>query len=134
MMIARARNYSTADIPSAVSPFVARGRAGVTQGRDYSLHAMSVYRGVTFFLVVDDLETPLFLPAWFFESVSAALPADWICSVDLGEGVDLVLGPAFVARDLRAYSAMIDQERSSVEEFWARARQLPGEPERSERS
>lgn len=119
-MIARARHDVESEIPPSLSSSMSPRRLHLSPGEMYPIFAVSVYRGVAFFLIIDDLQTPTFLPAWLFESVAGRVSFDWICTACLGEGVELVLGPDYIAQDLRSYSAMVDQERASVEEFWSR--------------
>ncbi len=69
-------------------------------------------------LVVDGSGAPAFLPEWLFGVVDAKVSGDWMCNVALGDGLDLVLGPPFIARDLGAYNGLIDLERAAVEQFW----------------
>jgi hypothetical protein len=76
---------------------------------------ISVYKKVLFFLIVDDLKIPVFLPRWLFQVEEKSIPADWICSAALGADVDLVAGPEFVARDLEAYVSVVDQVPESVD-------------------
>ena len=59
-------------------------------------------------LVVDGSGAPAFLPEWLFGVVDAKVSGDWICNVSLGDELDLVLGPPFIARDLSAYNGLID--------------------------
>jgi hypothetical protein len=88
--------------------------------RDYDAHAVSVYDGVSFLLVVDDKDTPVFLPRLLFEVLEPSIPRDWICNLFPCGPVQLVLGPAFLARDLVSYNAMVDQEAAQVENLWRR--------------
>lgn len=95
---------------------------------EHLVHAASVYAGVTFLLLVDDIGSVAFQPSWTFETVDPAIDAHWIASTNLGGGVDLGLGPAFVARDLTAYSRVVDCEPEAVwpihqrEDEWRRER------------
>lgn len=120
-MDAVARELDWSAVPEAVRPFAKPGRTSVTAGRAYDVLAVSIYQGVTFFLVVDDTGEPGFVPAWCFRVRSPEVPAGWICTVGLGAGVDLVLGPAIVARDLAAYAAVIDHEPEVMDALRATA-------------
>lgn len=118
MMKVHAKELDWKDVPQEVRPFISQAQTFITPGREYVVHAVSVYKKLTFFLVVDDLETPAFLPSWAFAVTSKEIPTDWICSADLGSEVDLVLGPKFIAGDLEAYVGMIDQETELLDLFW----------------
>ena len=120
-MKASARKLDWATVPEEIRPFVSKGQTFTTPEKGYEVHAVSVFEKVTFFLVIDDLDTPVFLPSWAFSLTSKDVPEDWICNTDLGGEVDLVIGPEFIARDLEAYIAMIDQETKPLNLFWRRA-------------
>ncbi len=109
-------NYLAADI----EPFVSKSQTFITTGVEYEVHALSVYRRVVFVLIVDDTKNPAFIPSLLFETLSTDIPADWMCNLIGESGVDLVIGPGFVAQDLEAYSSMIDQETNPITRFWQR--------------
>ena len=72
------------------------------------------YQKVIFVLVLDDYETPVFIPRDLFEIVSKVVPSDWICNTFTEHGLDFVLGPELIAKDLDSYNAVIDQEREQI--------------------
>jgi hypothetical protein len=88
--------------------------------KDYEVHAVSVYDKIAFVQIVDDNDTPIFLPRVLFDVIDPCVPDDWICNVFPDGPVQLVVGPPFVAKDLISYNAMIDQEGAQVERFWRR--------------
>jgi hypothetical protein len=100
--------------------YYSSSQAFFAEGNEYDVHAVSMYDGVTFLLVVDNLKTPSFHPRIAFDTISSEIPADWICSVFASGPVQLVLGPAFIARDVESYNSMVDQEMAQVERFWQR--------------
>jgi hypothetical protein len=102
------------------SAFVSPQQTLLSPHKDYVVHAVSVFDKVVFVQIVDDKDTPVFLPRALFEMVEADLPDDWICSLFPEGPVQLLLGPPFVARDLDAYNAMLDQEAAQVQRFWQR--------------
>lgn len=106
--------------------YISRGQIFLSPGKSYEVYVVSVYDGVVFMQVVDDLETPIFLPRTLFEVVDSQVPQDWICNAFPGGPVQLVLGPTFVAEGLGSYEAMIDQRRPQVEKFWRRVDSLRG--------
>lgn len=123
--------------PRTLSPdearYVSPSQTFLTADRDYDVHAVSVYDRVVFLLVIDDQSTPVFLPRALFEVVDPGVPTDWICNSFPEGPVQLVLGPAFIAKDLDAYDAMIDQRAAQVSQFWQRARSLRAQaPEEDE--
>lgn len=119
-MKAVAKKLDWNQLPDEVQPFVSRTQTFITPGAHYVVHGVSVYKRLPFFLVVDDTEAPVFLPSWIFSLTSTELPKDWICNVGLGDDVDVVLGPEFIARNIDAYVGMIDQETDLVDQFWNR--------------
>jgi hypothetical protein len=109
--------------PSPSSPreaqFVApEVRFPFTPAREYEVYAVSVYDGVVFVLVIDDLNSPLFTPRSLFETVDAAVPARWICNVFAAGPVPMILGPEFIARDLASYDRFIDCDGEQMTAFW----------------
>lgn len=116
-MRVRFRGLAPDTYPSNEAFFVSPTQTFLSSDKDYEVHAVSVYDGVTFLQVVDDLETPIFLPRALFDVVDVRVPEDWICNVMPSGPVQLVLGPPFVATSLDSYQAMIDQRKAQVEEF-----------------
>jgi hypothetical protein len=100
--------------------FVSPAQMFLSPGRDYVVYAISVFDKVAFVQIVDDKDTPVFLPRALFEMVVADIPNDWICTIFPAGPVQLVLGPTYVAKDIDSYNAMIDQEAAQVERFWRR--------------
>lgn len=92
----------------------------VSRLSEYDVHAVSVYDGVVFVLIVEDSNTPLFLTSAMFEVVDDTVPDDWICRLFSEERLQMVMGPAFIASSLQAYSSMIDSEVAPVNAFWDR--------------
>lgn len=96
-----------------------RSKLYITVGEIYDIHAVSVFSENVAFLIIDDTKGPKWLPGWLFETIDTQMPPDWICNTFAGE-VQLVLGPPFVAYDLRAYEAMVQLEPEQVTAFWQR--------------
>jgi hypothetical protein len=117
-MKALAEELDWSDLPLDVRPFLSEKQTFVTVEREYEVYAISIYKKVPFLLVVDDLGTPVFLPSLAFSLISNELRNNWMCNMHLGGEVDLVIGPDFIARDLGAYVAMIDQETEALQQFW----------------
>lgn len=91
-----------------------------SHGKEYDVHAMSVYDGVTFLLSVDDNDTPTFKPRSLFQVSDPSVTDDWIANTFCDGPVQLVVGPQFIASDLLAYGAMVDSEWRVVEQLWKR--------------
>ena len=89
----------------------------LTPSKSYPVYAISLHLGVLFYLVVDDQQTPIFVPAELFEEWTGPLPSAWITSTFSGD-TQMVSGPAFIAESLEAYDRMIDQCFESVTAFW----------------
>lgn len=119
-MRVRFRKPELAALSSEERFFVSPKQLFLSTGRDYPVYAVSVYEKVVFVQVVDDKETPTFLPRALFQMVDSEVPKDWICNLFPDGPIQMVLGPPFVAKDLDAYNAMIDQEAAQVERFWRR--------------
>jgi hypothetical protein len=124
MMQSEAVQINWSSLPSEIQPFISETQTALTPGRMYSIFAISVYRRVMFFLIVDDLNMPVFVPSILFRRLTTNLPSDWVCSTSLGHEVDLVLGPEFIAQSLEGYNAMVDQERDAVEALRAYRKQV----------
>ncbi|MEZ4398407.1 MAG: hypothetical protein R3B06_00205 [Kofleriaceae bacterium] len=124
-MKVQAKELDWNNLPENVRPFVSKSQTFISARKEYEVYAVSLYRKVLFCLVVDDLGAPEFLPCVLFVVMSKTVPHDWICSAQLDEDVDLVLGPEFIARDLLAYSAMIDHETQALDLFWDRVTRGP---------
>jgi hypothetical protein len=119
-MHVRIRDGYPNGIPRNEEPFISPSQVFLSPLKDYEVHAVSVFKGVTFVQIVDDKDTPIFLPRALFRTTSHALPDDWICSVFPEGAVQLILGPTFVADSISSYNAMIDQEVAQVQRFWRR--------------
>jgi hypothetical protein len=109
--------------PSPASPREAQFLASevrfpFTPGREYEVYAVSVFDGVVFVLVIDDLNTPWFTPRSLFETVDATVPSRWICRVFATGLVPLILGPEFIARDFASYERFIDCDGEQMKAFW----------------
>src|SRR5688572_26007069 len=116
-MRVRAREADPATAPAAVRPYL--GQILVTAGKEYEVHATSVFSGTVMMQVVDDLGYPSWKPSWLFDIVDSAMPEDWICMTYHGDPT-LVVGPEFIASSLEAYTAMVELEPHQVEKFWKR--------------
>lgn len=106
--------------PRHEAKYTSMSQLFLSHGNEYEVHAVSVYDGVTFLLVIDDLDTPTFRARTAFSVVESAIPPDWVCSVFDSGSIQLVLGPKFIAQDVASYNAMVDQEWAQVERLWAR--------------
>lgn len=118
-MKVRGLNIDWDKVPPEVEPFISPGQTFITSGKEYSVYALSIFSKVVFILVIDDLDTPVFVPNWIFETISTCIPKKWICNLKLSDDVEMVLGPEFLAKDLGAYNSMIDQETDQLEQFWS---------------
>ena len=118
-----ARPFDLGELPRALVPFVKPGQVSVTAGREYDVHAMTVFQGYVKLQIVDDLGYPTWRPAWLFDVVDPSIPNDWIASAFRTEP-SLVVGPPFLARDLDAYARMVQLESTEVHLFWKRLESL----------
>jgi len=100
--------------PVSVEPY-ARD-PNLTSGREYEVHAITVYNGLVFMLLVDDLDYPGWKPAWLFKTSDCTIPKDWICNT-MPDWPDLLLGPDFIANNREAYASMVELEAPQVEKL-----------------
>lgn len=119
-MQVRFRGNSLSALAAKEAFYVSPSQLFLSSEKTYTVHAVSVYNGIAFAQVVDDMETPVFLPRAIFEVVDTTIPADWICNLFADGSVQLVMGPPHVAKDVASYNAMVDQELAQVEQFWSR--------------
>ncbi len=91
----------------------------VTLGKEYEVYAMSLYQGVLWLQIVNDVEIIHWHPAWFFEIRDSSLPQDWICNLFEGD-VAMVIGPTFIASDISSYVRMVELDMKMVEQFRSR--------------
>lgn len=110
--------------PGALTPkeayFVVPQQTNFTVGKEYEVYGLSVYDGVTFLQVIDDINTIKFSARGQFEVVNSEIPVDWICTTVADGPVQLLLGPPYMARDLAAYNGMIDHDSEQNHAFYAR--------------
>jgi len=127
-MHVRFRGFAHGNYPPNEARYISPDQTFLSTAKEYEVHAVSVYDGVTFLQIVDDANTPTFHPRAIFEVVDSTIAEDWICSAFPEGPVQLVIGPSFVAKDLGCYDSMVDQDRSAVDAFWQRvnARQRHG--------
>ena len=95
----------------------------LTIEKEYEVCSISVFDGVLSLQVVDDTEQPSWEPAWFFKMVQSSIPSDWICNI-WDNSVQMVMGPTFIASDLKSYEEMIQLYPESVRKFWERHKRL----------
>jgi hypothetical protein len=114
-----ARSFEWQSCPPEIASVMPPGQLFVTTDREYEIYGMSVYLGVVYLQMVDDLGDPSWVPDWFFDVVEPTVPGDWVCALPRG-GLRLILGPAFVARDKESYRSMVELEPDQLKRFWAR--------------
>lgn len=119
-MIVSLRAYEVAELTTRDARYITAAQTFLSEGKQYEVHAVSVYDGVCFLLVVDDLSSPSFEPRALFDVRDSSIPSDWICNTFPTGPVQMVMGPEFIARDVDSYDGMIDQREEQVARFWAR--------------
>lgn len=107
-------------VPEAESRLAPPSQCFLTIGRAYTVYAIAVRDDVTRYLIVDDLQTPIFLPAFLFSTVRPETPSDWVTCASPSDGLSLVHGPPHIAGSVAAFDAMADQEFAQIMEFWRR--------------
>lgn len=123
-MIVRAVHDSLKDAPPEViaSGWSRQAELHVTRSREYEVHALAVYQGHTHYQVIADIDWPVWLPWCVFEVADSSVPADWRANSFPALGVQLVIGPQFVAGSEDSYQAMVESESGQLDLFWRRAR------------
>lgn len=116
-MIVSFRSFEPAVCPPREAQYVTPSQVFLSMGKHYEVHALSVYDGVCFLLVVDDASAADFKPRALFDVVDPELPADWICNTFPTGPVQLLIGPEFIARDVASYDDMIDQRAEQLARF-----------------
>lgn len=121
-MRVRARNIdeALAKMPRHEAAFEKRGQVFLTEGKEYTVYALSVYKGIASVLIVDDLRSQTFYLARLFEVVDSQIGSDWICTIFPDDPVQLLLGPAFIAKDIESYGAMVECRSPQMDLFWRR--------------
>src|SRR5437764_303797 len=99
-------NYQGAPQSVLALGFSAESKVHVSASKEYRVWAAVSWRSVLFFLVINDLEYPDWLPAWLFKLTDKTLSSDWICCV-FGDGSEMIHGPRSVAESQEAYQAMV---------------------------
>ena len=119
-MRARATRNKFVGCPAAVAAFGSpQSDTNITVGKEYEIHALSVFQGVVCLQIVSDVNIITWLPSWFFQICERTVPSDWICSL-LGGDLQMVLGPEFTAADETSYNRMVELDSESVNAFWQR--------------
>jgi hypothetical protein len=119
-MRARATTNKFVGCPAAVSAFGSpQSDTNITLGKEYEVHALSVFQGVVCLQIVNDVNIISWLPSWFFEISEPTMPKDWVCCLP-GENLQVVLGPEFVASDESSYNRMVELDSELVTAFWRR--------------
>ena len=73
-MRVRGINFDWDNLEANLIHFVSKTQTFVTPGKEYEVYAVSVYKKIVFLLLVDDINTPIFIPAPLFEIISSEIP------------------------------------------------------------
>jgi hypothetical protein len=114
------RGWERESLSEREQRFAAPSQIRLNLDRSYEVHAISVYDGIVCLLLIDEIQTPIFLPRGLFVVSESTLPKDWICNVFPEGPVQLVMGPDFIAENLGAYDAIVDQRSEAVDRLWKR--------------
>ncbi len=109
-MRVRFRNPSRDSYSDNVARFYSPRQTHLSTTLDYEVHAVSVYDGIVFLLIFDDHRFDKFAPHVLFDVVDPSIPSDWICNTFPTDPVQLVMGPPFLAKDLRSYRGLIGRD------------------------
>ena len=126
-MKVRVSRNSFKDCPasSKTAGFTERTVVRLKIGAELDVHALSFFSGVTFLLVVDDLGTFSWLPAWLFELVDREIPSDWVIGL-FNADPSAVIGPPIIASSLDAYSRFVEHDPDLVNAMRERIQSASG--------
>lgn len=106
-------------------------RFEVVQGRDYFVFAISLWRGVIHYLVVNDQTgRPDWFPAFLFKIVDHCLPSGWsfVLRGSSTFPVDAIWGyPEIAQEDGRHYIDLIEREPAALQTFEHRRAEIEAE-------
>lgn len=122
-ILAKRNNFKDCPSEMAAKGFFPESQTDITIGKEYEVHALSLFNGLLSFQIIDDYDYPSWLPSWLFDVIDSSLPDDWICNVFVGDSPHFVLGPIFVATDELSYANMVEMDPQSVECFWSRIKE-----------
>lgn len=89
----------------------------LTKESTYTVYALSMFKGNLFLQIINDLDEPCWIPASFFEIINNKVQSDWVCNL-FDKEPKMILGPSFIAKDIRSYNAMVEQEPKETKLFW----------------
>lgn len=89
----------------------------LTKERAYEVYAISLFENAFFVLVVNDAETPCWLPIDVFSFSNNRMPSSWVCNFFDAEP-KMVIGPTFIAKSIEDYNAMVLLESWKEKLFW----------------
>jgi len=89
----------------------------ITKNKEYEAYAIASFKQKISLQIINDLELPSWLPICFFEVCDNSLPPDWICNF-FDDEPKMVIGPSFIAKDIKSYNSMVELEPDAVALFW----------------
>jgi len=90
---------------------------------EYEVYAMSLFEKNIYLQIINDAHIPEWIPNIFFNIINNEIPSDWICNFFLDDP-KMVIGPNFIAKDIKSYNAMVEQEPNEATLFWQRVDKL----------
>jgi hypothetical protein len=122
-MNVRADRRHRHECPDWASCYIQGDGADIIIGDHYDVHAVVVFDGIVFYLIVGVSGHPQWLPAILFSFSTLSVADDWIYTIvdTIGfHGVSLIAGPEFIAKDIASYTAMVEMDPVQVDRFWKR--------------
>jgi hypothetical protein len=90
----------------------------VSEGANYTVFGIAVYRGVVLYLLLDDLNLPNWFPRDLFKIVDARIESDWLCAQYQNEaGLDFLMGYPTLVADGTHYDALLERDPGALEIF-----------------
>lgn len=121
-IICKANAFDEMSLKASAQPPTFAQNVDLTAGRTYQTFGIGVFEDEYLALVVEDSDTPRWLPVQFFASLNAATPADWRIVVEAGhsdENSRLPDGWRFVAGESALLEDIVRFESLILAESWA---------------
>ncbi|UQN10697.1 hypothetical protein [Deinococcus sp. QL22] len=85
----------------------------------YGVHSVLTQYVTVYFLIIDNLGVPQWLPAEIFKIVDATVLHDWVVDV-FNNGREIIIGPSYIAQDESYFSLLSEGHEATVKDFLSR--------------
>jgi hypothetical protein len=92
----------------------------IAVGREYAVHAMSIWRSVFYVLIVDEVGRPHWYPMEAFRIADPRLPDNWYFRDfrDAGCYLEAIWGYRDMVVNSDHYDALVDRQPDALRLFW----------------